>query len=128
MKDAEWITVERENGPYTGLVMYSLGNFTANNRFKLMVGMYAQLTLEKDFETGRVTLCDTAILPTYCIRRAIRPGPRFTVMPAYADSDRITGLREPLTKGEIRDLKKARALALERFGVVEGVRILDETP
>lgn len=128
VKDAEWITVEREDGPYTGLVMYSLGNFTANNRFKLMVGMYAQLTLEKDFETGRVTLCDTAILPTYCIRRAIRPGPRFTVMPAYADPDRITGLREPLTKGEIRDLKKARALALERFGVVEGVRILDETP
>ena len=128
VKDAEWITVEREDGPYTGLVLYSLGNFTANNRFKLMVGLFAQLTLEKDFATGKVTLQDVAVLPTLTIRRRIASAPRFAVMPAYADPERITGLRQPLSKAEIADLKKARDLALRRLGDVEGVRVLDAEP
>ena len=128
VKDAEYITVEREDGPYTGLVLYSLGNFTANNRFKLMVGLYAQLTLEKNFATGKVTLCDAAVLPTLTIKRSVKSGPRFAVFPAYADPEKITGISEPLSKGEINSLKKARALALKELGSVEGVRILDETP
>ena len=126
VKDAEWITAEREDGPYTGLVFYSLGNFTANNKFKCMVGLFVQLTLEKNFGTGTVTLVDTAVLPTLTIRRNIKSSPRFAVMPAYADPERITGLREPLSRAELRSLEKARAYALERLGVVEGVRLLDE--
>ena len=127
VKDAEYITVEREDGPYTGLVLYSLGNFTANNRFKLMVGLYTQLTLEKDYGTGKVTLCDAAVLPTLTIKRDGQSKPRIVVMPAYKDPERITGLNTPLTGGEINSLKKARALALEELGSVEGVRVLDET-
>lgn len=126
VKGAEWITAEREDGPYTGLVLYSLGNFTANNKFKCMVGLFAQLTLKKDFETGAVTLYDAAVLPTLAIRRALNSRPRFAVMPAYADPDRITGLREPLTKREISLLQKARAYAMERLGDVDGLRLLDE--
>ena len=128
VKSAEWITVDREDGPYTGLVLYSLGNFTANNRFQLMVGLYAQLTLEKDFATGRVTLSDAGILPTLTIKRKVKSGPKFTVVPVYEDPERITGLSEPLTKAEIKELQKARAHAMKRFGSVAGVRILDETP
>lgn len=128
VKDAEWITVEREDGPYTGLVLYSLGNFTSNNGFKRNVGLFAQLTLEKDLTTGKVTLVDTAVLPTFVLRREIGSRPRFTVMPAYADVKRITGLSEPLTKAEIKLLKKARALALKRLGKVKGIRVLDKTP
>ena len=127
VKDAEYLTVEREDGPYTGLVLYSLGNFTANNRFKLMVGLYAQLTLEKDFATGKVTLYDAAVLPTLTIKRNVKSGPKFVVLPAYADPERITGLKTPLTKDEIRELAKARALALKQLGSVEGLRLLDET-
>ncbi len=127
VKNAEYVTVEREDGPYTGLVLYSLGNFSANNRFKLMVGLFAQLTLEKDFVTGTVRLCDAAVLPTLTIRRAIKPGPRFAVLPAYADPERITGLKEPLGKAEIRDLMKARRIALQQLGSLEGLRLLDET-
>lgn len=126
VKNAEYVTVERADGSYTGLVLYSLGNFTANNRFKLRVGLFAQLTLEKNFETGRVTLCDAAVLPTLTIRREIKPGPRFAVMPAYAEPERITGLKEPLSKAEIRDLAKARAFALQQLGSLEGLRLLDE--
>ena len=127
VKDAEYVTVEREDGPYTGLVLYSLGNFTANNRFKLMVGLYAQLTLEKDFVTGKVTLYDAAVLPTLTIKRNIKMGPKFAVIPAFADPERITGLETPLTKDEIRELAKARAYAIEQLGSVEGLRLLDET-
>ena len=126
VKGAEYITVEREDGPYTGLVLYSLGNFTANNRFELMVGLFAQLTLEKDFAKGTVTLCDAAVLPTLTVRRSVKSGPQFTVLPAYADPENITGIDEPLTKAEIKSLEKARALALKRLGHVEGLRVLDE--
>lgn len=125
IKDAEYVTVQRADGPYTGLVLYSLGNFSANNTFEKMVGMFAEITLEKDFATGKVTLCDAAVLPTFSIRRAGN-AQRFTVVPAYADTSMITGLRSPLTDSEIRSIAKAREHALKRFGSPNGVRILDE--
>lgn len=125
IKGAEYMTVQRADGPYTGLVLYSLGNFSVNNRFELMVGMFAKITLKKDFETGRVTLVDAGVLPTFTIRRAGK-SQRFTVVPAYADPSKITGLRSPLTTAEIREIEKARAHAFKRLGRVEGLRILDE--
>ncbi|MBQ5992203.1 MAG: CapA family protein [Clostridia bacterium] len=125
IKGAEYMTVQRADGPYTGLVLYSLGNFSVNNRFELMVGMFAKITLRKDFETGRVTLFDAGVLPTFTIRRAGK-SQRFTVVPAYADPSRITGLRSPLTSAEIREIEKARKHAFKRLGKVEGLRILDE--
>ena len=125
IKDAEYVTVQRADGPYTGLVLYSLGNFSANNTFEKMVGMFAEITLEKDFVTGKVTLCDAAVLPTFSIRRAGN-AQRFTVVPAYADTSMITGLRSPLTDSEIKSIAKAREHAFKRFGSPNGVRILDE--
>ena len=125
IKDAEFVTVQRTDGSYTGLVLYSLGNFTANNTFEKMVGMFAEITLEKDFSTGKVTLCDAAVLPTFSIRRG-GDEPRFTVVPVYADTSMITGLRSPLTDSEIKSIAKAREHAFNRFGSPEGVRILDE--
>jgi len=125
IKDAEFVTVQRADGPYTGLVLYSLGNFSANNTFEKMVGMFAEITLEKDFVTGKVTLCDAAVLPTFSIRRAGN-AQRFTVVPAYADTSMITGLKSPLTDSEIKSIAKAREHALKRFGSPDGVRILDE--
>ncbi len=126
VKDAEFVTVAREDGPYTGLVLYSLGNFTASNKFTRMVGLYAQLTLKKDFGTGQVTLSDAAVLPTLTIRRKLKAGPRFAVMPAYTDPERIIGLAEPLTKEEIGLLEKARAYALQQLGDVDGLRVLSD--
>ena len=124
IKGAEYVTVQRENGPYTGLVLYSLGNFTANNTFEKMVGLYAQLTLCKDFTTGGVSLTDAAVLPTFTMRRA-GSGAKFTVVPAYADPSAITGLKSPLTDAERQSIAKARAHAFGRLGTVEGLRILD---
>jgi len=117
--------VQREDGPYTGLVLYSLGNFTANNRFELMVGLFTRITLEKDFATGQVQLKEAGVLPTMTIRRAGN-GPRFTVVPAYADTSRITGLNAPLTDSEIKTLQNARTHAKKRLGTVDGLPFLDE--
>ncbi len=125
IKGAEFMTVQREDGPYTGLVLYSLGNFTANNRFELMVGLFAKLTIEKNFETGRVSLVDAAVLPTMTIRRG-GSGQRFTVVPVYADTAKITGLGSALTSSEIKNLQNARAFAWKRLGTCEGLRVLDE--
>lgn len=125
IKGAEFMTVQRADGPYTGLVLYSLGNFTANNTFTMMVGLFAQLTLEKNYETGKVTLCDAAVLPTVTLRRKTEGTPQFAVMPVYADPSMITGLDLPLTDSEIETIAKARELAQKRLGTVAGLRVLD---
>lgn len=125
IKGAEYVTVQRADGPYTGLVLYSLGNFSANNRFELMVGLFARITLEKDFATGEVRLVDAGVLPTLSMRRAGK-GQKFTVVPAYADPSKITGLKTPLTETELKTLRKAREHAWKRLGKCEGLRILDE--
>lgn len=125
IKGAEYVTVDREDGPYTGLVLYSLGNFTANSEFVCMVGLFAKITLQKNYETGDVTLIEAGVIPTFTMRRA---GDKqcFTVLPAYADTDAIQGLSSPLTAREIESIGKARALALLRLGKVAGLIILDE--
>ena len=125
IKSAEYVTVQREDGPYTGLVLYSLGNFSANVRFELMVGLFAEITLTKDYATGKVMLTDAGVLPTITIARAGK-GQRFTVVPVYADASKITGLRSPLTDAELKTLGRAREHAFKRLGSVEGLRVLDE--
>ena len=125
IKSAEYITVEREDGPYTGLVLYSLGNFTANQEFTCMVGLFSRITLKKDFETNTVTLVDAGVLPTLTVRRSGEK-PRFMVLPVYADPSMIMEFETPLTDSELKLLENARALAFKRLGKVEGLRVLDE--
>ncbi len=126
VKGAEYMTVQRQDGPYTGLVLYSLGNFSANNDFEKMVGLFVELTLEKAPETGRVTLVDAAVLPTITIRRGgDNKKQGFTVVPAYADPDAVTGLSSPLTKSEKELLSRAREHAWKRVGTAAGLRALD---
>ena len=125
VKDAEYITVTREDGPYTGLVFYSLGNFTANQDFPLMVGLYVQLTVCRDSD-GNVALYDACVMPSYNMRRKVTEGPRFTVVPAYEDPERIQGLIEPLSDDDIAAIARARALALKKLGTAAGLRVLDE--
>ena len=121
------MTVEREDGPYTGLVLYSLGNFVASESFRLRMGIFARLTLEKDPLSGKVSLTDAGVLPLFVLRRNISDGPRNTIVPAYRDPSRILHLLQPLTAKEVEMIALARESALNRFGTVEGIRILDET-
>ena len=127
VKSAEYITYDRGDGERRGLVLYSLGNFTAN-QVNCMTGLFAKITLTRDLQTGQITLCDAACIPTLIMKRDIEGVPRFTVVPTYADPERITGLSEPLNEKEIDALGKARAAALLKLGRVDGLRILDEEP
>lgn len=128
IKGAEFLTVERENGPYTGLVLYSLGNFTANQEFVMMVGLFARITLKKDFVTDTVTVSEAEYLPTYVMRRAGKELPRFTVVPTYENAACITGLGAPLEEQEIAAIARARALGQQRLGAVEGLRLMEDPP
>ena len=127
IKGAEYVTVEREDGPYTGLVLYSLGNFSAQMNFNCMVGLFAKITLQKDFATGKVTLYEAGVLPTLSMRRDDGKRRWITVVPAYADPSLITGLDIPLTEAELKTIRSARELAFRRLGQVEGLEILDES-
>ncbi len=122
VKGAEYITVERKDGPYTGLVMYSLGNFTANQDFEMMVGLYAQLTLTRDPETGKVSLTEAAAMPSYVLRRD--SGAKYVVVPAYEDPKNIQGLKSSLTGNEIRLIGQAREHAIRKLGTDAGITIL----
>ena len=64
------------------------------------------------------------MLPTFTMRRG-GGGPKFTVVPAYADASKITGLSSPLTASETASIAKAREHAFKRLGTVGGLRILD---
>ena len=113
IKDAEFMTVDREDGPYTGLVMYSLGNFVASEGFNLRMGLYVQLTLEKDPITEKVSLFDASVLPSFVMRRNISELGRCTVVPVYSDPSRIPHLAAPLTEKEIESLAAAREAAFK---------------
>ena len=91
-----------------------------------MVGMFARLTLKKDFVTGTITVDDAAYIPTYVFKRTNKATPRFTVVPAYTDPTLIDGLNEPLDDKEIDAIQRARALGEQRFGAVEGVRLIED--
>ena len=123
VKSIEYTTVLRGREEYTGLVAYSLGNFTANEGFERSTGLYLQLTLEKDFETDTVSLIDAAYLPTFVMRRAIEK-PRFAAFPVFEDTSSLK--RFDLSRNEQKSFSRAREYAMNVIGEVDGLRLLDE--
>ena len=112
IKRIEYVTVTRDGGEYTGLVAYSLGNFTANQDAQRSTGLFLKLTLEKDPYTGAVTLCDATYLPTLVMRRTAGDKPQFAVFPAYADRDAMPDVSPALTDSEWKRISTARSFAV----------------
>lgn len=125
IKEAAFVTVDREDGPYTGAVFYSLGNFTANGEFINSVGLFVRITLKKDAMSGKVELIEAAYLPTIVRRRKNIGAPAFAVFPAYKDPSYISGLEDQLSESEMKDLLQARVLAAKRLGDAEGFCLID---
>ncbi len=87
VQPVEYITVQRETGPYTGLVAYSLGNFISNMAPSPRdYGMLLKLTIEKTPE-GEVRLSEAAILPVYCVKTKKNGRVLHEVLPAFAGAD-----------------------------------------
>lgn len=85
----EYVTVERESGTYTGLVVYSLGNFISNMAAEnCNYGLYVRITLEKAVD-GAVTLYDAGYMPTHCTKNKVNGKTLHEVIPAPGDASRV---------------------------------------
>ena len=110
VQSIEYMTVERESGSYTGLVVYSMGNFISNMSNKkdldiLKYGLYVQLTIEKALD-GTTTLKAAEYMPTFCFYRSINKSYLFQVVPALADTTQIHSYSE-LTEKELKRVTAA---------------------
>ncbi|MBQ1631474.1 MAG: CapA family protein [Clostridia bacterium] len=127
VKGAEYVRFSRADEEHTGLVLYSLGNFTDNSSvMTCMAGLFAKITLMKNVVSGQVTLIEADVLPTFAMRRPDGTKRQFIVVPAYEDPALITGLTIPLSDREFAAVQQARALVLTRLGQVEGIHVLED--
>ena len=92
------MTVERDGGSYTGLVVYSMGNFISNMSSKkdidpLKYGLYVQLAIEKATD-GTTTLKSASYMPLLCFYRSIDDKYLHQVVPALSDVSLIHSFSE----------------------------------
>ena len=98
VQSIEYVTVERDGAPYTGLVVYSMGNFISNMSAKsdvdpLKYGVYVQLSLEKATD-GTTTLKSASYMPLLCFYRTVDDKYVHQVVPALSDTSLIRSFSE----------------------------------
>lgn len=107
VQPAEYVTVQRDGKPYTGLVVYSMGNFLSNmSPSPEDYGLFVRLTLQKAPD-GTVTLASAGLLPLYCIKHRAQGRPLHEVLPALSDPAAVTAYG-PLTEADRVKLAAAR--------------------
>jgi poly-gamma-glutamate synthesis protein (capsule biosynthesis protein) len=112
VQSAEYVTVQRGEAEYTGLVAYSLGNFISNmSPSPKDYGLYVQLTLVKQLD-GTVRLYDAGLLPTYCCKHRVEGRTLHEVLPAEEDASAIAAQYAADTNA----LTRAREHVLETCG------------
>jgi poly-gamma-glutamate synthesis protein (capsule biosynthesis protein) len=107
VQSIEYMTVERDGQPYTGLVVYSMGKFISNMSNKkdvdpLKYGLYVQLTIEKALD-GKTTLKSAEFMPLMCFYRSMGETYLHQVVPALSDTSLIRSF------SELTDTERARA-------------------
>ncbi|MEG1882777.1 MAG: CapA family protein [Clostridia bacterium] len=121
----EYLTVERDGQPYTGLIVYSMGNFISNMApGPLKYGLYVQLSLEKDVD-GTVKLIDASYMPTYCFYRSIDSQYIHQVVPAFADLSLIRSYSE-LTDAELQEAQNAREHVISVCGT-DAISVMEDS-
>jgi poly-gamma-glutamate synthesis protein (capsule biosynthesis protein) len=116
VQSIEYMTVERDGKPYTGLVVYSMGNFISNMSNKkevdpLKYGLYVQLTVEKALD-GTTSLKSAEYMPLFCFYRSIGETYLHQVVPALEDTSLIHSFSE-LTAAELERVKTAREYVID---------------
>ncbi len=112
VQPAEFITVQRGEEEYTGLVIYSLGNCLSNMAPSPRdYGLYVQLTLTKRPD-GAVELSDAGLLPLYCCKHRVEGRTLHEVLPAEEDATAVAAE----FGADPGDLMKARAHVLAVCG------------
>ncbi len=117
VQDIEYVTVERDGQPYTGLVVYSMGNFISNMAGKteidpLKYGLYVQLSVVKDVD-GTVSLQSACYMPLFEFYRTVDGKYVHQVVPALEDTSLITSFSE-LNAKEIKRAGYAREYVIEQ--------------
>ena len=113
VQSIEYMTVERDGGSYTGLVVYSMGNFISNMSSKedidpLKYGLYVQLAIEKATD-GTTTLKSASYMPLLCFYRSIDDKYLHQVVPALSDVSLIHSF------SELSDKNKEQAQLCREF-------------
>lgn len=108
VQPAEYVTVQRGGADYTGLVVYSMGNFISNmSPAPKTYGMYVELTLIKTPE-GAVSLHGAGILPLLCTKHRVEGRTLHEVLPALSDASAVIPYGAISTQ-EVAELGNARA-------------------
>ncbi|MEA4869171.1 MAG: CapA family protein [Christensenella sp.] len=113
VQSIETMTVERGGGSYTGLVVYSMGNFISNMSAKtdidpLKYGLYVQLSIEKAAD-GTTTLKSASYMPLLCFYRTVDNQYVHQVVPALSDTALIHSF------SELNDTNKKQATLCRDF-------------
>lgn len=119
VQSVERITVSRKGTSYTGLVVYSLGNFLSNmSQPYANIGMFLRLHLTRD-ASGAVILSDAAYIPTIC-RKVSKDGDGIhTVFPALSDMEGVSSVNAVI------NLAKSARKHLEKICGNEDITMLD---
>ena len=128
VQSIEYMPVERDGQPYTGLVVYSMGNFISNMSYKekvdpLKYGLYVQLTVEKGLD-GVTTLKSAEYLPLYCFYRSIDSLYLHQVVPALTDPSLIHSYSE-LTDKDLEQTQIAREHVID-VCTTDAIPVMDD--
>lgn len=124
VQEIEFLTVDRNGTPYTGLVVYSMGNYLSNMlHIPEQYGLFVKLTIEKD-PSGRTALKKTELLPLLSVEHETENRGLHEVLPAWND---INGIHtaQPLTEMQLRLLGGART-HVETVCLTQGVSMMED--
>ncbi len=112
----ENVTVERDGSSYTGLVVYSMGNFISNMAGKtevdpLKYGLYVQLSIVKEPD-GTVSLQSACYMPLFEFYRTVDGKYVHQVVPALSDASLIQSYSE-LSDKELKKVEVARDFVID---------------
>ena len=104
VQPAEFVTVQRDGKPYTGLVVYSMGNFISNmSPSPEDYGLFVRIALAR-LPDGSVKLSDARLLPLFCIKHNADGRLLHEVLPALADVSSVPATG-PLTRTRPRQTR-----------------------
>lgn len=128
VQSIEYMTVERNGQPFTGLVVYSMGNFISNmsNKTKvdpLKYGLYVQLSIEKAVD-GTVSLKSACYMPLLCFYHTVDGKYIHQVVPALNDTSLIHSYSE-LSDKDLEQVALARETVID-ICTTDAIPVMDD--
>ena len=124
VQEMEYRTVERADGPHTGLVVYSMGNFLSNMfHIPEFFGLYVQLTV-RGIPGEKASLEKVELLPLVTLAHPDGYWEIHEVIPALTDPQKIQSVMpfEPYDLGLIGASRKH----ITSLCLTEGVEMMEE--